>query len=130
MGEDDSSRREEISGLMKTNTEEMQSIERDILRLEELKRTLLRERTEYSQELRAMGTRVRKPAGVDISGKNRGVENDYEVEEFGWAGKMKRAMKDVWGIENYRLCQKGYVSEHCHRIPAHRDLTYIVSVTL
>lgn len=46
----------------------------------------------------------------DPKGKGKATTGiNYSTEEFEWSGFLKTRMKAVFGIDNFRLCQKGWV---------------------
>jgi len=49
----------------------------------------------------SMQQRVSKPKPIQNGGTNY-LGSDYE-----WSEHMKKTMKEVFGIQNYRLCQEG-----------------------
>jgi len=65
----------------------------------------LREIQQCSSGLMTTTTTTMKRAdGVD---KSNGI--DYMNGEFDWMGGLKARMKSVFGISEFRLCQRGYV---------------------
>lgn len=90
-------------------------------KLKELRAKLIAEKKEVVAELdgvRGSGAGQRTSNGVTASssnkkGKGKGI--DY-TEDFDWAGELKARMRNVFKIQDFRLCQKGYVPHRFGRI--------------
>lgn len=108
-------------------TAEIHSVENDILKLQELKRTLNVELRDVTLELDDLAKRrITAPTTADLygqsrSGKEKFLQNngnpsanmgrnpatiDY-FSQFDWSGELKRRMKHVFGFDEFRLCQEG-----------------------
>ena len=61
-------------------------------------------RSKFVRELDTLDTLSSKAAGK----ARQGI--DYEKEEFEWSQSLKMKMKEVFGIEDFRLCQRGCAS--------------------
>jgi ATP-dependent DNA helicase Q1 len=49
-------------------------------------------------------------ARVDPKGKGKVSQGiNYATSDFVWSGSLKARMKAVFGINDFRLCQRGYV---------------------
>jgi len=50
-------------------------------------------------------------ARVDPKGKGKASQGiNYSTSDFVWSGSLKARMKAVFGINDFRLCQRGYVA--------------------
>jgi ATP-dependent DNA helicase Q1 len=106
-------------------TSELQSIEGDITRLQALKSELNKELQKVKQELDTHVTaghrRNALPLnnGVSSRSKGKGRNNtnghsshtqsgliDY-FSTFEWSGELRKRMQQVFGFEQFRLCQEG-----------------------
>ncbi|KZT54726.1 ATP-dependent DNA helicase [Calocera cornea HHB12733] len=93
---------------------EIASVERDIAKLQTLRHSLLEEKTGVQRELEAsMGRTLsaRPPAGPGPSnasarGKGKGKGIDY-MDEFEWGQELLHRARKVFGIKDFRFCQKG-----------------------
>ena len=71
-------------------------------------RALVTLRKEERQEILKELESITPFAGT---GRNTAVGGiDYGREEFEWSGGLKAKMKSVFGINDFRLCQRGCVS--------------------
>jgi len=110
---------------------EIQSVENDILKLQELKRGLNAELRDIATELDDLTRRRVETVttadlhGISRSGKgnylrntsdtglaiprnqNAGVTINY-FSQFDWSRELKRRMKFVFGFDEFRLCQEGW----------------------
>ena len=48
---------------------------------------------------------------VDVNGKGKGPSGiNYQTADFEWSDALRARMKAVFGINDFRLCQRGYVA--------------------
>lgn len=88
---------------------EIASIDHDIAQLAKLKQELVKERRTLQVELDAVDTtRSVEHANAPCSSKSKESPGiiDY-TEEFEWSGSMHGRMREVFGINSFRLCQQG-----------------------
>jgi ATP-dependent DNA helicase Q1 len=117
--EDGFQRRMDISQRQRALTAEIHSVENDILKLQELKRTLNAELRDVTLELDNLARRrVSAPTTADLYGQSRAGKGNYlenngnpatinYFSQFDWSGELKRRMKHVFGFDEFRLCQEG-----------------------
>jgi ATP-dependent DNA helicase Q1 len=83
---------------------ELKNINDDISKLRELAALRSQERQKLLDELE----RANAPANTKGKGKAIGG-TDYSLDDFPWSGELKMQMKKVFKIDNFRLCQQGWV---------------------
>jgi ATP-dependent DNA helicase Q1 len=111
-------------------TTEIHSVDKDILKLQELKGTLNAELRDITQELEDLARRrITVPTTADLhgpsnSGKGNFLQNSRDIgrnqniaqngvatinyfSQFDWTGELKRRMKRIFGFDEFRLCQEG-----------------------
>lgn len=92
---------------------EISSIDESISELQRVKAELQREQRGVQSELNSLGsnltlsisTRPSSPKGKDKATAGSSLI-DY-MEDFEWSGPLKAKMKEVFGIDSFRLCQQG-----------------------
>jgi ATP-dependent DNA helicase Q1 len=112
-------RRQELNARLNSLDIELRGVDEDIKKLKELRTRIVKEREGLVREMgHGDGAGVQKSFGangngyggrngnVSGSGGNSGKTN-YMTERFEWAGELKRRMREVFGIEAFRLCQEG-----------------------
>lgn len=97
-------------------TAEMSSIDNDIAQLQAIKAGLEKDIQDVDRQLESLSTSAAIPSdrkrqqvndarpGPSNAGPTAGV--DY-TEEFEWDGPLKKRMNEVFGIQDFRLCQEG-----------------------
>jgi ATP-dependent DNA helicase Q1 len=116
-------RRMELTQRQRALTAEINSVENDILKLQELKRTLNAELRDVTLELDDLARRrVTAPTTADLHGQphfrkgnslqNRNSAQNREAtinyfSQFDWSGELKKRMMHVFGFDEFRLCQEG-----------------------
>ena len=104
-------------------TAELASIDADIAQLTALRARVVRERDGVRRGIDAFGTARsgsvngnNKPNGIgNTNGKGKSKPNDpctntttdYTSSSFPWSAELRARMRDVFGIEKFRLCQEG-----------------------
>lgn len=102
-------RKQELNGRLGSLEIEINDIDADIQRLQELKKRLLAEKKDISAQLKVNGGRLQGLPGSTVVGQQR-VEDgktDYTTERFEWTGELKARMKAMFNIDAFRLCQEG-----------------------
>lgn len=119
-------RRMDLNQRQRALNAEIVSVDNDILKLQELKRTLNTELRDVTRELEDLAQRrVIGATTADLHGISRlpkgktgkGLESnpmrrgeaatvDY-FAQFDWSGELKRRMKRIFGFDQFRLCQEG-----------------------
>jgi ATP-dependent DNA helicase Q1 len=88
---------------------EIADIRRDVMQLEEQCKLRAKDKDGLMKELRALDQR-QTSAQSDASKKGKGRESygmiDYSAD-FDWSPELRLKMKRVFGINDFRLCQKG-----------------------
>jgi ATP-dependent DNA helicase Q1 len=87
---------------------ELASIDAEILTLRQLRETLASERSNLLKELRKTAEthiNIVDDDSPDEGKKVTSVIVDY-TKSFEWTAAMKARMKNVFGIDNFRLCQE------------------------
>jgi ATP-dependent DNA helicase Q1 len=85
---------------------EISGLDREIRRLEDLRSLRAGEREELLRELQQLQS---VPQTVNGKGKAKKTEINYCLSSFDWSQQLRLRMKKVFGIENFRLCQEGFV---------------------
>lgn len=102
-------RKQELNGRLGALEIEINDIDADIKRLQELKNRLLTEKRDISAQLKTHGGSLQGLPGSTADGPQR-VESgktDYTTERFEWTGELKARMKAIFNINAFRLCQEG-----------------------
>lgn len=104
-------RRQELNGRLGALEIEINDIDADIQRLQELKNRLLAEKRDISAQLKTHGGRLQGLSESTANGHGpQRVESgktDYTTERFEWTGELKARMKAIFNIGAFRLCQEG-----------------------
>jgi ATP-dependent DNA helicase Q1 len=94
---------------------ELSSIDHQIKQLQRLRTTLSSDRSALSARIQARRRIV--PSGSSSSKlvlaakkKQATTTVDYTKSDFAWSGRVKRTMKEVWGIDEFRLCQEAAIN--------------------
>lgn len=109
-GEPSYLRKQTLNGRLTTLESEISSIDNQINELRNLRSNLVQERGIVEKQLREVGhTRNGTSGAVEGKGKGRARQDgiDYTLE-FDWSHELMARMKKVFGIDNFRLCQRGY----------------------
>jgi ATP-dependent DNA helicase Q1 len=91
---------------------EIEFIDAEIDRLKEARAEFVVLRTKAERELDGLSASAKLPSSaLEARASTSGMRKpsaaiDYTTE-FEWSGEMKRKMKKVFGIDNFRLCQEG-----------------------
>jgi ATP-dependent DNA helicase Q1 len=84
---------------------ELTNIDEEISKLRELRKLRAEERQKLVDEYE------RASAPVNAKGKGKATGGiDYGSADFEWSGELRSQMKKVFNIDNFRLCQQGWVS--------------------
>ncbi len=78
---------------------ELKRLDEEIRTMEGLRRNQIQGIQNITQQIDAFDERVASGPAV--------IQNYFE--EFEWSGKLREQMRRVFGIENFRLAQEGYV---------------------
>ncbi|PVG04636.1 ATP-dependent DNA helicase [Serendipita vermifera] len=131
-------RRMELSQRQRALTSEIQSVEEDIARLQALKRDLNVELQKVKQELETHtiashnalpldnGVSSRPAGGERNASNGRSSHNkagfvDY-FSMFEWSEELRKRMQQVFGFEQFRLCQEGI----CNASMDNRDIVAVM----
>lgn len=99
-------RKQIVTGQLSKIEEEISSIDDDITKLKAARSLLILDRERILKELK--GTQS-APVLSDRKGKGKATGGiDYQGGKFDWDEVLKVRMKKVFGIDNLRLCQRGY----------------------
>ncbi|KAG9311882.1 ATP-dependent DNA helicase [Chiua virens] len=87
---------------------EIKGVDEQLEQLKRLRQTLLQEKQELVQQSNSISNAPPPSAPVIVGkGKSKATGTiDYAVE-FDWDPQLKGAMKQVYGITSFRLCQQG-----------------------
>jgi hypothetical protein len=88
---------------------EIADIRRDIMQLEEQSKLRAKDKDGLIKELRALDQR-QTSAQSDASKKGKGRASEGTIDysaDFDWSPELRLKMKRVFGIDDFRLCQKG-----------------------
>ena len=102
--------RQELSGKLASLDAEIASVDEDINKLKAVRSTLVKERQDLLAQMQQPSTNgtfngfTTNTNGKAGSSKPKGT--DYS-QDFDWSGELKARMKSVFGINDFRLCQKG-----------------------
>lgn len=107
------SERQELNGRLSELEAELKDIDDQMEKLRELRSQVVAEKNTVNEKLRTLHGASRlstsaplapsKPAGQ--SGQAGTI--NYMTEIFEWSGGLKARMREVFGIQNFRLCQEG-----------------------
>lgn len=133
-------RRQELGQRQRALKAEIQSVESNITKLQELKRTLGTELQKVEDELDDLAQRrLTGATTADLHGFSRENESsnmnarnslsgradqrgiDY-FSSFDWSGELKKRMKRVFGFDSFRLCQEGI----CNASMDNRDVIAVM----
>ena len=93
------------SGSLMELDNEIVDVEMQIKRLQELLKTLRKQRDQVVQSIRAETSAASTSKG---KGKQRDPGTiDYHRTEFEWSGALHEKLKSVFGFNGFRLCQEG-----------------------
>lgn len=92
---------------------EIQSVDGEIEKLEALKHSLRDELNGISEELQQLKSRQPHASTSELHGisnepsisRSRGRTNYFS--KFDWSGELRKRLKRVFGIDEFRLCQEG-----------------------
>jgi hypothetical protein len=84
----------------------LERLDEEILTLQNLREQQIRDIADIDQQLDALD---RRAAG------STGIRNYFE--KFEWSERMREQMRNVFGIENFRLAQEGCVIIFCYFLP-------------
>jgi ATP-dependent DNA helicase Q1 len=87
---------------------ELVSIDAEIQALQQARQNILKEKELLQKELAT----TRAPARVVKSSTNTigaGSTNYTDPAGFEWTDEVKKRMRAIFGIKEFRLCQEGYV---------------------
>lgn len=101
-------RRQKIKEDIAAADAEIQQYEEEVRALRALISLKKDERSELVKELEATHA---SHFGKGKAKAKQGI--DYGAEEFEWSQGLKAKMKEVFGIKDFRLCQKGWVGFAC-----------------
>jgi len=90
---------------------EFLSINQEIARLEAAKQTVQQEKANLQKQLNAL-SKTNQVAPISfIQGESSTARTrtgtNYSLSNFEWSGGMKARMYEVFGIQDFRLCQEG-----------------------
>ena len=94
---------------------EINDIDQQIKDLKELRNLLVRKKADVESQLGDIKETQTCVKPVNKKGKGKRVQGgiDY-TKEMDWSDALKARMKNVFGIDNFRLCQQGCVFHILH----------------
>ena len=104
--------KQELNSKLSEIEAELKSVEDKIHGLQAVRETLIHEKGEILKQLDTQGQRasiVNGSSASHSSGGKKGGKMDYTMSSFEWTGELKRRMREVFGIQSFRLCQEGCV---------------------
>ena len=89
---------------------EINDIDKQINDLKELRGALVRKKADVEKQLGDVQQTRARAGPVNKKGKGKATQGgiDY-MKEMDWNDALKARMKNVFGIDNFRLCQQGCV---------------------
>ena len=72
--------------------------------MDEKRRRLEKQRDDTAKKLREYRARV---AAEQEEARERGVPTVDYMDDFEWTGALKATMREIFNIQDFRLCQKG-----------------------
>ncbi|CAE7231975.1 unnamed protein product [Rhizoctonia solani] len=101
-------RKNEIQTQLSSLDVELVSIDAEIEALQEARRNILRDREKLQKEL--ANTRAPTRNVKNTMAKAAGATNYADRGGFEWTDEVKKRMRSVFGIKEFRLCQEGVVN--------------------
>ena len=101
-------RRQELQRRKERLRAEIRDVEEKIEKLTNLRSGLEVEWNELNADIQLLDHPV--TTTLDKKGKARAEIINYQDDLFNWSGDLRTRLREVFGIENFRLCQEGYVS--------------------
>ncbi|KAL5476913.1 hypothetical protein ACEPAI_3099 [Sanghuangporus weigelae] len=105
--------RQGLNGRLSELDSELKDVDEQIERLRELRSQIIAERNRVNEKVKTMQGAPRLSASNSLasarpSGKALQAGSiNYMTEVFEWSGELKARMREVFGIQNFRLCQEG-----------------------
>ncbi|KAH8116052.1 ATP-dependent DNA helicase [Phellopilus nigrolimitatus] len=104
-------RRQELNGRLAGLETELKEVDEQIEQLKELRSNILLEKQGVLDEINSQSLKQSSTPRPSTSNKGKAKTVvgtiDYLKEHFEWSGELKARMQDVFGIQNFRLCQEG-----------------------
>ncbi|KAL5514242.1 hypothetical protein ACEPAG_2330 [Sanghuangporus baumii] len=120
--------RQELNGRLSELESELKDVDEQIEKLRELRSQVIAERNRVNEKIKTMQGTSRLSASNSLaparsSGKALQAGSiNYMTEVFEWSGELKARMREVFGIQNFRLCQEGV----CNASMDGRDIVCIM----
>ncbi|KAL5498565.1 hypothetical protein ACEPAH_1919 [Sanghuangporus vaninii] len=120
--------RQELNGRLSELDSELKDVDEQIEKLRELRSQIIAERNRVNDKLKTMQGASRLSASNSLaparpSGKALQAGSiNYMTEVFEWSGELKARMREVFGIQSFRLCQEGV----CNASMDGRDIVCIM----
>ncbi|KAI0073245.1 ATP-dependent DNA helicase [Panus rudis PR-1116 ss-1] len=130
LGDDDSgySPKLHLENQIRSLRKEMKDIDNQIHDLQAVRKQLEVQCEDAIRQLEAQTRTQRGSSLTPISDKGKGKENargheiDYANGQFEWSSGLKARMREVFGIESFRLCQEAV----CNASIDKRDIVYVM----
>ncbi|CAE6507720.1 unnamed protein product [Rhizoctonia solani] len=103
-------RKNELQVQLSSLDAELVSIDAEIQSLQEARRNILQEKEALQRELATTRAPTRAPKNATTSTKTTGAINYADPAGFEWTDPVKKQMRSVFGIKEFRLCQEGVVN--------------------
>ncbi|CAE6431582.1 unnamed protein product [Rhizoctonia solani] len=103
-------RKNEIQTHISSLDAELASIDAEIQALQEARRNILQEKEALQKELATTRAPTRAVKTSTTSTKATGATNYADPAGFEWTDEVKKRMRSVFGIKDFRLCQEGVVN--------------------
>ncbi|CAE6407088.1 unnamed protein product [Rhizoctonia solani] len=103
-------RKNELQTRLSSLDTELASIDAEIQALQEARRNILHEKETLQKELATTRAPIRAVKNATTSTKAAGATNYADPAGFEWTDDVKKRMRSVFGIKEFRLCQEGVVN--------------------
>ncbi|CAE6430368.1 unnamed protein product [Rhizoctonia solani] len=103
-------RKNELQTHLSSLDAELASIDSEIQALQEARRNILQEKEALQRELASTRAPTRVVKNSTTSTKASGATNYADPAGFEWTDQVKKRMRSVFGIKDFRLCQEGVVN--------------------
>ncbi|KAJ1299658.1 hypothetical protein OPQ81_009110 [Rhizoctonia solani] len=103
-------RESELQAHLSSLDAELASIDAEIQALQEARRNILQEKGALQRELATTRAPARTLKNAAIASKASGAINYADTSGFEWTDEVKKRMRGVFGIKEFRLCQEGVVN--------------------
>ena len=101
--------KQELSGRLSALDAEIKGVDEDIDKLKAIRKTLVSDRNDLLKKLNMSNGQKRTASSSRAPTRVVTGKTDYTSSDFEWSGELRARMKDVFGIQDFRLCQEGCV---------------------